>query len=106
MPSNGPTEFNKWLEFTSSFIKKKLAEAQNSSNNKVAQAENSSKVNNSHNMNGNDTISSSSSNNSTSSSDANNCSEALLLQNAQLQKSLDEYKNIVADTVRIVSLVR
>lgn len=99
MPSNGPAEFNKWLEFTSSFIKKKLtaAAAQNSSNSKstLAQAESSSKVNNSHNMNGNESISSS----NTSTSDANSCSEALLLQNAQLQKSLDEYKNIVADTV-------
>lgn len=95
LPSNGPTDFNKWLEFTSSFINKKLttsaAAAQNISSN------NNSKVNsnNSHNMNGNESISS----NTTSSSDVNSSSEALLLQNAQLQKSLDEYKNIVADTV-------
>ncbi|XP_063696225.1 ribosome-binding protein 1 isoform X2 [Culicoides brevitarsis] len=90
LPSNGPTEFNKWLEFTTSFLKKKLAAStQNSSSN-------SSKVNNSH-MNGNESISS-----STFSSDTNNCSEALLLQNAQLQKSLDDYKNIVADTEKVL----
>lgn len=58
-------------------------------------------------MNGNESISSSSNTSSSSSSDAvaANCSEALLLQNAQLQKSLDEYKNIVADTVKILGFI-
>lgn len=101
LPSNGPTEFNKWLEFITSFIKNEIKEAAAAtsaithSNN-----HNNSRVNNSKDItsvNGNEESNSSSS--SASGGDINNSCEVLLLQNAQLQKSLDEYKSIVADTV-------
>lgn len=99
LPSNGPTEFNKWLEFITSFIKneRKEAAAITHSNN-----HNNSRVNNSKDVasvNGNEESNSTSSSSNASGGDVNNSCEVLLLQNAQLQKSLDEYKSIVADTV-------
>lgn len=103
LPSNGPTEFNKWLEFITSFIKNEKKEAAAAasaithSNN-----HNNSRVNNSKDVasvNGNEESNSTSSSSNASGGDVNNSCEVLLLQNAQLQKSLDEYKSIVADTV-------
>jgi ribosome-binding protein 1 len=99
LPSNGPKEFNKWLEFTTSFIQKEINAAVSHTNN------HSNKVNNSHNndvanVNGSEEAISTSSSSSTV-GDTNSC-EVLLLQNAQLQKSLDEYKNIVADTEQVL----
>lgn len=114
LPSNGPSQFPEWLEFVSSFIKKELAASRqavavanaaakeaathNSLNNHQNNTDDSNKSGNynsasttSNNLNGNGTGDGLASSNSSS--------EVLLLQNAQLQRSLDEYKSIIADTV-------
>lgn len=121
LPSNGPSAFDDWLQFVSSFIRKELAAAkvENMSHNSLnhhhpssgagddSNSESSGDTTTTTNKSGSSTNSPATSNNLNGSSTGEvvvaatgvGNSEVLLLQNAQLQKSLDEYKNIVADTV-------
>lgn len=112
LPSNGPSNFTDWLEFVTSFIKKELVAAAasattvsyNSLNNhqSVGDDSNSSESSgDSKSGNSNSPITAAINGNGAGDAATINVanSEVLLLQNAQLQKSLDEYKNIVADTV-------
>lgn len=117
LPSTGPANFQEWLEFVSSFIKKELvaskqaaaaAVAEAASHNSLNHHQNSTDDSESNNSGGDSSSSRVSPTNSTLNGNGNSTgdaissvtnSEVLLLQNAQLQKSLDEYKNIVADTV-------
>lgn len=101
IPTNSPVvDFTQWLEFVCSFLKKESTiihsnegcNGNNTNMNDHHKTENISedvKRHNASSVNGGDTY--------------DKTNEILLLQNAQLQKSLDEYKNIVADTVSITS---
>lgn len=122
LPSNGPNNFKEWLEFLTSFIKNELNEARTVVVQTSSTHNNSSRLANNHQNDINDDteeeeevegdtatngqLLSSATVNGGAAGDFvviggtnNGSSEVLLLQNAQLQKSLDEYKNIVADTV-------
>jgi hypothetical protein len=97
LPTSTEGDATKWLE--SALEKLKIVSNKSSLNNTSPVANNN--VTNNNHLNNNSVNNSSAmngdSNSSTSSSVAEN--EVILLQNAQLKTTVEEYKNIIAETV-------
>jgi hypothetical protein len=97
LPTSAEGDATKWLE--SALEKLKIVSNKSSLNNTSSVANNN--VTNNNHLNNNSVNNSSAmngdSNSSTSSSVAEN--EVILLQNAQLKTTVEEYKNIIAETV-------
>jgi hypothetical protein len=95
---------SKWLESVLENLKMQLVSNKSSLNNtsNTSPIANNNNVTNNNHLNNNSVNNSSAlngdSNSSTSSSVAEN--EFVLLQNAQLKTTVEEYKNIIAETVR------
>lgn len=100
LPASADGDDTKWLESTLEKLKMQIVSNKSSLNNTSPIANNNNVTNNNH-LNNNSVKDSSAvngdSNSSTSSSVAEN--ELILLQNAQLKTTVEEYKNIIAETV-------
>lgn len=86
---SGPTSYNLWIDHIASYIEQYNAKNKQQQHT-VKNANNNSNVNNSDTNHVNNN-----SNNDVAST------EELILQNAKLQTTVDEYKTIVAETVNI-----
>jgi hypothetical protein len=99
LPTSTDGDDTKWLESTLEKLKMQIVSNKSSLNNTSPIANNN--VTNNNHLNNNSVNNSSAmngdSNSSTSSSVAEN--ELVLLQNAQLKTTVEEYKNIIAETV-------
>ena len=102
LPTSNDGDDTKWLESALEKLKMQIVSNKSGLNN-TSPIANNNVTNNNHlnnnSVNNNSTAVNGDSNSSTSSSVAEN--EIVLLQNAQLKTTVEEYKNIIAETVNL-----
>lgn len=100
--SAGPDSYQEWIEHIAAHIEQYIANNNNLINNtKQLNYNNSSAYNNSESNSTNHINSSENNTSDTKTTASSSSTEDLILQNAKLQTTVDQYKTIVADTVII-----